>query len=379
MAGSDRFSATIERIYAAAADETLWADALSAAANLTGSLAASMEIFDKSPFALTELHVVGLPPRAETDYLEHYAHRNPRADYAFRHLSERTLTDYQILDERQMDGTAYYAKYLAPIDLRYFVSSQMFNTAAQQAVVTIQRTRRQGHAGREEIASMRRLTPHFRRAHDMAVRLRTARHVRGPIEAAIDWLADGIVLLRADGAIVHANAAMLAIAASDDGISLTRRGIGFTGAGERGRFQAALRVAEAVRLRTETGEFGQTDFPVARASGAPAYIVCVRPLVQSADTGDGATAFVVFVHDPLATHVAGAEVLRSAFGLTEAEADLARALQAGTSPAGYARARGLSVNTVYTHLRRLKEKTGTARIADLINRLDGVRLPIRAD
>jgi DNA-binding CsgD family transcriptional regulator len=37
------------------------------------------------------------------------------------------------------------------------------------------------------------------------------------------------------------------------------------------------------------------------------------------------------------------------------------------------------VNTVYTHLRRIKEKTGTTRIADLINRLDGVRTPLRGD
>ena len=66
-----------------------------------------------------------------------------------------------------------------------------------------------------------------------------------------------------------------------------------------------------------------------------------------------------------------------AFGLTRAEADLALALQAGGSPTGYARERTLSLNTVYTHLRRLKEKTGATRLSELIGRLNELRLPLR--
>jgi DNA-binding CsgD family transcriptional regulator len=178
---------------------------------------------------------------------------------------------------------------------------------------------------------------------------------------------------------------MLAVAASDDGIRLSTRGIELAGVTERGRLSDALSAADKIR-RKEAVDPGVVDFPVGRASGAPAYVVCVRPIVHDAAGAPSGTAaaFVVFVHDPLAGNPAGAEVLRAAFGFTEAEADLARALHSGTSPAAYARGRALSVNTVYTHLRRIKEKTGTTRIADLINRLDGVRTdgvrtPVRSD
>jgi DNA-binding CsgD family transcriptional regulator len=43
--------------------------------------------------------------------------------------------------------------------------------------------------------------------------------------------------------------------------------------------------------------------------------------------------------------------------MTPADSDLALALHAGQIPADYARSRLLRVNTIYTHLRRLEEKT----------------------
>ena len=93
----------------------------------------------------------------------------------------------------------------------------------------------------------------------------------------------------------------------------------------------------------------------------------------------GAVA-AVFVRDPLGRAApATTGVFRAIFGLTEAEARLAQALQAGTSLADYAGSQGLSVNTVYTHLRRLREKTGSSRITELIRKLNDIEVPPRAD
>ena len=162
MADADRLIGAIESIYTAGIDDALWPDALLAAARFTGSLAGTLEVFDKAPIAIRDFRAAGLPPMAEMAYLEHYARHNPRAEYAFGHLTRTFLTDYDILDERTMDRSPYYTKYLRSIDLRYFLSAQLFNTTHQQAVVTIQRTRRQGHVGGPDVDRMRRLLPHFR-------------------------------------------------------------------------------------------------------------------------------------------------------------------------------------------------------------------------
>ena len=63
----------------------------------------------------------------------------------------------------------------------------------------------------------------------------------------------------------------------------------------------------------------------------------------------------------------------------DAETALALALQAGATSADYARAKRLSLNTVYTHLRRLREKTGSCRLHELIAKFDALRSPLRLE
>jgi DNA-binding CsgD family transcriptional regulator len=83
---------------------------------------------------------------------------------------------------------------------------------------------------------------------------------------------------------------------------------------------------------------------------------------------------LLFVHDPLQRRRRAAEIFREALGLTEAEANLAQALQEGMAVTDFARARGLSLNTAYTHLRRIKEKTGCKHMAELIRWLNDLHL-----
>jgi len=59
---------------------------------------------------------------------------------------------------------------------------------------------------------------------------------------------------------------------------------------------------------------------------------------------------------------------RILYGLTHAEVHLVQALGMGVSPADYARERQVSITTVYTHLRRAREKTGLRSSAELIRR-----------
>jgi DNA-binding NarL/FixJ family response regulator len=43
------------------------------------------------------------------------------------------------------------------------------------------------------------------------------------------------------------------------------------------------------------------------------------------------------------------------------------------------RASKVSVNTVYTHLRRIKEKTGCTRMPELIRKLNDLHVPLRIE
>jgi DNA-binding CsgD family transcriptional regulator len=60
------------------------------------------------------------------------------------------------------------------------------------------------------------------------------------------------------------------------------------------------------------------------------------------------------------------------FDLTPAEARLAGALVAGKTLTEYARERGVSLNTVRSHLRQVLDKAGMRRQADLVRALAGL-------
>jgi DNA-binding CsgD family transcriptional regulator len=58
--------------------------------------------------------------------------------------------------------------------------------------------------------------------------------------------------------------------------------------------------------------------------------------------------------------------LARVFGLTKAETRLAEALVSGETTRAYSQAQGVSINTVYTHLKSLLSKTGVSRQAELV-------------
>src|SRR5258708_33126531 len=91
------------------------------------------------------------------------------------------------------------------------------------------------------------------------------------LEHALDWLADGVALIRVDGSIAYANDAFQAIARAGDGIR-TRKGlIEFAAAGVQSRFSAAL--AAMQRLRSGDAQNAATDFPVRRQSDHPPDVI----------------------------------------------------------------------------------------------------------
>jgi DNA-binding CsgD family transcriptional regulator len=366
---------TIEAVHAAGLGEKLWPDVLGGVTKLFGGCAASLEVFTPPLQTPKEFHAFGIPPAGELAYLEHYAALNPRAAYAFQHTARKLLWDYQVLDERAMNRDPFYSWMQPQMELRYFLACQFHRAPGELVGVSVHRTRKQGHVGAAEIALMNRLLPHFRQALDTSMRLKRAAAFGQSLEGALDWLADGVALIRRDGSILYANESLQAIARRNDGVRIQRGMIEFTAADARSHFLAAL--GSACRMSRGAGAAPIAgDFPVARAS-APAYVVSVRPLAGAAREGEAEA--IVLVHDPLRRSAGMIHLLRAVYGLTEAEASIANALQAGTPLGDYARARNVSLNTVYTHLRRIKDKTRCKRLAELIRKLNDLQVPLRAD
>lgn len=377
MATPDSLLTAVEAIYAAGLDEALWPNALAQVMRAVGGIAAMLEVFERSTARLTEFHYHDLPPGNEVAYLDHYFSLNPRIPALISGKPGNIVTDYAVLDERSMNRDAFYAGFLAPAGYRYFIGATFDASVRESLLFSVQRAARQGHVGKEETRKIELLLPHVRQAFDMTRRLRGTDAADRSFKAALDWLADGVALLRADGHVLHANETFQMIARRGDGIRVRRGMVEIADANGHARFAKALGSAANARGGTATDA---CDIAVARQVNVPPYVVSVRPLVRTSRARHQIdAAMIVFVHDPLQNNAATARMLHDLFGLTDAEADLARALQAGTPPGDYARERAVSLNTVYTHLRRIKEKTGCHRMPELIRKLNDLGVQLRPD
>jgi DNA-binding CsgD family transcriptional regulator/PAS domain-containing protein len=379
MAGADEPFAAIEAIYAAGLDAGLWPQALAAVTNAVGGIAATLEVFGRQPLQLLEFHSFGLPPPNELKYLEHYSRLNPRIPVMMNGKAGGLISDYMFLDERAMDRDPFYADFLTSVGYRYCLCGVLAADKQEATSFSVQRTPMQGHADRTEMKLMGLLLPHVRQAFDMTRRLRGTADARHSLERALDWLADGVMLVRTDGSVVYANEAFQAIARSGDGVRTKKGIVELAAADARSRFEAALKAVH--QLRSGDPRHASADFPVVRASGAPPYLVSVRPIPSNRRDSRLETAAdaIVFIRDPLSRNTAATRLLREVFGLTDAEASLAQALQSGLPLGDYARVRAVSLNTVYTHLRRIKEKTGCTRMAELTRKLNDLQVPLRID
>jgi DNA-binding CsgD family transcriptional regulator len=380
MAAGDALLQTIEAVHAAGLDAELWPDALSAVTRLCGGVASTLEVFDKSTRRHLAFHAFGVPAPHELTYVDHYLALNPRVPYGLRESAGEVSWDYKyFLDEAGIARDPFYADFLPRIGFRYFVSGVLRQTPQEFAAVAVQRSPAQGHVGSAEIALMQRLVPHFRQALDVATRLKRAAGDGRSLEGALDWLADGVALVARDGAVLYANEALQDMVRGK-GIAIKKGALAFASAEARWRFAEAL--GAVARLREgDPDQAALRDFPVARSPGATPYLVSLRPLARAAgdtETRDRAIA-IVLVRDPLRQDTAGLRLVVDMFGFTPAEAGLAHAIQAGIPLERYARERGVSLNTVYTHLRRLKEKTGGKRMSDLIRKFNELNVPLRQE
>ncbi len=374
MGNSDRLIAAISRIHAAGLDSTVWPEALSLVTDLIGGNGASLEFLNRPSLQPHGMYTHGLPDVSLNPYIEHYAAVCPRLPYAARQAAGAICFDGLCASEAEMDSNPFYAELLAPLDMRYFVGAVIATSPQELVISGVQLSRKQGHPGAAKIKIMAALVPHIQQATDVMRRLGNLANLQRSFEDILNWLADGVLKLSADGSVRYANVAAQKILRRNDGIAMRRGVVEFVSAQAGAQFAGAMRAVAKLRDGDVTDMKG-ADFIAEARSGAPPFSISIRPASAAADLSDDILA-LMFIHDPLTRDAASVELLRQAFGLTPAEADVANGLRMGLSPDTFARDRKISPNTVYTHIRRIKAKVGCTRMTELIRKLDDIQVTV---
>lgn len=382
----EEYDSTLQRIYAASIDPGLWRDAFRAVEDLTGSAGATLNFVPQS----SDRGGLVLSGRFTEDVCAEYARDYMglcrRIEHGVHHGHEimtnggGVIYDSMILSETEMDRDPVY-DWFGKLGLRYFIGTDLPPIDGYRLNFSLQRTRRQGHVEPADIALFRRISAHVEQAFTLSTKLGALDGRNSLTGAALDRLQQGVVITGGRGDVLFMNSAAERIVACGLGIRARANVVEATAPNDQRRFVKLLRGATAIarggidgRDISERGGW----LSVERDEGFSPLFLFVAPLTgpigTSLHTHPWATqpAAIIFIHDRDGHADMSVTMLRSLFGLTSVEAQLAALLGQG-APLDHAATRmGHGVGTARNHLKSIFAKMGIGRQQDLVHLVTGL-------
>jgi len=353
-------------IYDAALDQSLWPVTLTKIANLFGGGGGTIGIYDLASQSIVEYASAGLPEDGVQQYVGRLFGDDPRLTWSLAHPAVATFYDHLHITEQEMDHAAFYA-WLSRQGFRYSIAHQRYEGGVR-ACLALQRTPGQGHVEKAEIELFERVAPHVVRSSLMARRLGGLDLARAGAGDALERLSLGVVFIDAQGRPLLVNRMARKIAASGDGLSISRDGATASRTEDDARLQRAI--GDTVNTSHGRGTGLDDLVSLGRPSGKRPLAVRVSPLSRNAPTfAEQRPAAVLFVSDPEVVPLPPRELLKRAYKLTPRECDVSLALAGGQTLEQAAQAHGLARATVRVHLRSMLRKTDTHSQSALVRLL----------
>jgi len=377
MQESEVLATLIGDIYDAALDTALWCSALGKTREFVGGYAAALyakNTLSKTCDVAYEDGRIG--PYYTRLYLEKYARLDPSTTGQFlAEIGELINTENLIAYDEFLE-TRFYKEWMQPQGLVDLASTVLDKSPTAAAMFVVVRHERDGLVDDEMRRRLRLVVPHLRRGVlvGRVIDLKTAAASR--FADTLDGISAGMFLVAANGAIVHANASGNALLASGD---VLRAVNGRLIASDSEADQALQEVfAAAANGDPAVGVRGIAQSLAAHPDGER-YVAHVMPLTSGARRQAGkhyAAVAVVIAHKVGFQMPSALEAIAKFYKLTPSELRILFAIvQVGGVPET-AEALGVAESTVKTHLRRLFDKTGSNRQADLVKLIAGFSSPL---
>jgi len=296
-------------------------------------------------------------------YLEKYAHIDPAPAAIMRLPAGTASTTDRIFGAEFNRTNQFYNEFFRPSGMVESLAGNLHAEQGNFSMVAVMRGEDRKQFDDDDIARLERLMPHVTRAVQLRRAFFRIDAKSLGLQATVDRLRAGIVLLDDQGASLYVNTVMRAIAQRGDGFTLDRSGRPLPASVEaRKRFDALL--AEV----TDGGAGG--ILTVQRMSGARDYVVLVAPSPSSSAQSDwerqGPAGAIVLVHDPEAQPAVMSEMLEQGLRLPKGAARLVAALAADDDLKSYAEREGVTIHTARFHLRTALARTGARTQAELV-------------
>jgi len=356
------FHDLVESVYDLALEPAALPDLLRRLADAFGAHAASFAR-EHMESGRGDGYALGLDPIVPGQYFDHYSTCNVlrRIDNVRERMKTfvpTVMVDEESLPKSELVETEFYVDFLKPAGIHSVITIGLWNRGLEVCVLDLFRPANRTSFGAAELELAFALQPHLIRAFRLGAKVADAQQLGRGLATALDQSWRAMIILDRDGRLRHANAAGERILAQRCGLDVAAGRLIARDAVDSGRLQALIAAAAA-------GAGGSMS--VRRPGGRTPLSLTVTP-VSAERTAPylGDPGIVVCVTDAdLATCVPERR-LAELYGLTSAQAKVARALLDGRSLREAADALELSIFTVRAHLARIFEKTGARRQAELV-------------
>lgn len=361
MADPERFDSLVLRLYDAATDPALWHGLLADMADYLGAYSGQLFLWDEASNSPALIAHTAVDPETIGLYSDHYGAIDPRRRAGQAAPVGQMMVCHELFDDDYVRRSEFYNDFLIPHGGRFTVGTKLVEEASAAAIFSFHRNQRQGRFEPQHVRELERFIPHAVRAARISFKFAQMEARAGNLQAALDQVSWGVMVVDASGRIVLANAdAETRLTAADALATVDGKLVAWQGR-ENERLSALIRRAAGGR-----GVGGAMT--AERRTGQRPLNVLVAPLNEQTAVRFGLhrPLAIVMVSDPDRAMPTSCNVLEGIYGMTRAEAEVALSLAEGLSVEQISEARERSLNTVKTQLRLAMEKMDVSRQADVV-------------
>lgn len=367
-----RLSLVLERIHEVPFGDATWESALTAVSDFLGAECADLTFTDPVLHYATRWEQARIDTRTVEEYIKIYMAANwtevhPRVPVGLKMREGQVVADIDFWDASQRKRMMFFQEYYhALVRCGECVMGCVRKTEDEPWVYITPHFRSREPRPRNTREQLQMLLPHLRRAVDAESRLERLHKEKKVLAEALDRVTQAVVLLDRGGRVVQVNRAAEAIFRRADGVDTAADGrlVLATSDARASLVGALAQCASPMLWASGAGVLPPTQIIVRRLRGHP-LVLTLQPLPKENAGALNAVA-LLFISDPGTRTEDRGALLRKVYKLSSREAELAQALAGGETLKEYAARNDVTYETVRSQLRRVFEKTGARRQAELV-------------
>lgn len=358
-------------IYEATITPEYWTHALQKICQLIDARSAGIYLRDRRNNTIRSYCQYGMPEIARMMYSNGLGRLDPGIAML---ESKQPGEPFHVINLQKPDGSprAFYQLALRPVGIHHISCVCIFNDDELVGGLGLHRGHDANPFEDELLKQVSQLAPHIQRAIRIQREFATLRQKNTTLEAGYAKLGLGMLVVDEQARPTYMNPMAKKLLQTHPAISLAY-----------GNRLKAHEHEQTVLLNDHiqqcmNGKPNYVPMGLRHPERQHPLVMMVVPLTEDIwQTGHDGRGAIIYMNDPAEEqHFHTTESLMESYDLSQAEARVALCLLSGMNTEQIAEELNRSVNTVKTQIKRVYEKTGVKRQADLVRLLVGASIPI---